>query len=397
MVKGVRGWVAVAVVLLATGCGSPASPVVSQSGQEQAGPEGAGPDSRTGEWIRLPAAPLSARHEAGGAWVAGRFIVLGGRSTSACPPTASCAGPDRPAQREGAGYDPATGRWTRIADAPVPLAVSSVAVAGGQIYVLTADQGRADSPVTFLSYDPERDAWATHPNPPEEGALVAVGSSVVVVPGSDEQGTTSDAVFDPDAGTWKVLPDDPLGPSFDREAVAVDGELLLAAKDLVRNPGAERPALVRLARLDADRSRWTTLPDSEIIGWGPVTVGGRVVWPGTGSADGGDIGNWGRSYSEGGIFSPASGSWQSLPRLRWNLELEHFAATVVGDRVLIGGHLLDPATLRSTRVPPLPGGRRMAPAVIGGPDTVLVWGGATEENRPENLATGYLLRPGPAS
>ena len=45
---------------------------------------------------------------------------------------------------------------------------------------------------------------------------------------------------------------------------------------------------VRLARLDADRSRWTTLPDSEIIGWGPVTAGSRVVWPSTGSADGGD-------------------------------------------------------------------------------------------------------------
>jgi hypothetical protein len=213
------------------------------------------------------------------------------------------------------------------------------------------------------------------------------------VPGSDELRPAVDAAFDPEVNAWKELPADPLGPSFDREAVAVDGELLLTAKDLVPDPGAERPAVVRLARLDAGLSRWTTLPDSELIGNAPVTVGTRVVWPGTGSADGGQVGNWGRSYPEGGIFAASTASWQPLPRAPWKPVLGCCAA-VVGNRLLVGGQLLDPATGRWTRVPPLPGGEPVAAAVIGGPDTLLVWGGATAGNSPVNLATGYLLRPG---
>jgi hypothetical protein len=135
------------------------------------------------------------------------------------------------------------------------------------------------------------------------------------------------------------------------------------------------------------------LPNTGVIGWGPVAVGSRVVWPGTGSADGGAVGNWGRSYPEGGILDPSSGTWQALPRPPWPPALD-CCTTVVGDRVLVGGQLLDPATGHWTRVPQLPGVTRRAATVVGGPRTLLVWGGATTGTRPGNLATGYLLTPG---
>jgi hypothetical protein len=204
--------VVAAILLPLAGCGS-VEP-------EPAAAPGSG---RSAQWSRLPAAPLSARYEAAGVWVADRFLVLGGWSSSMCPAAASCAAPEQPSLRDGAGFDPATSRWTRIAVAPVPLAGANPVVAGGKVYLLTADQGRTDSPVRFLCYDPASDTWTTHPLPPDSGTLVAVGSSVLAVPGTDEHGDSTDAVFDPRQDVWKELPDDPLGPSFDRSAVPIEG------------------------------------------------------------------------------------------------------------------------------------------------------------------------------
>ena len=376
---GLRIGAALTVTMLAAGCGSGGS--VGTSGRG------------TGVWSQLPAAPLGARYEAGGVWVNGRFIILGGWSSPICPPSADCAAPEGSALRDGASFDPVAGRWSRIADAPVPVARTNVMTAGNQVYVLTADQGRADSPVVFLSYDPEQDRWATHPLPPAWGTLVAAGSSVLTISGSDEGTGAIDAVFNLKTNKWQRLPDDPLGPSYDRSAIWVNGTLLLAAKDLVANPGAIAPSVVRLARLDGSLSRWTTLPDSRIIGSGPVGVGTHAVWPEPGSADGGAVGNWGESYSEGGILDTTSETWQALPRPPGKPALD-CCATVVGQRLLVGGQLLDPATRRWTRIPSLPKPERWSPTVVGSPDTLLVWGGAKSGRRPENLATGYLLRLG---
>jgi hypothetical protein len=371
-------WAGVAAVLLIAGCAA----------DDQAG-SGA---ERTGKWTRLPASPLSARHDASGVWVAGRFVVVGGWSTPMCPPTADCAS-SGPAGRDGAGFDPAAGTWTRIAEAPVPISGSNVVAVAGQVYLQTPDLGREDSPARFISYDPGRDTWSAHPNPPGTGgALVAAGDAVLSVSGSAEGGPAVDAVFDPKTDAWKELPGDPLAPSFERAAVWVNGSLLLTAKNLVSNPGAEEPSLVRLARLDG-LTRWTALPDSKIVGSGPMAVGSRAVWPMLESADGGDIGNWGGSYDLGGIFDLPSGEWQPLPRPPRKSGVPD-GTVVVGRRILVGGHLLDPVTRRWIKVPELPGDERASVTMIGSPDALLVWGGGTTDEPSANLATGYLLRPG---
>lgn len=134
------------------------------------------------------------------------------------------------------------------------------------------------------------------------------------------------------------------------------------------------------------------MPDSEIIGFAPVVAAGRAVWPYTGSSDGGQTGNWGRSYPEGAILDPATGSWQPLPAPPWPAQPTTCCVAAVGDRVIVDGHLLDPATREWTRVPPLPGGVRHDAATAAGGGLLLVWGGATEQNVRTTLATGYLLR-----
>jgi len=50
----------------------------------------------------------------------------------------------------------------------------------------------------------------------------------------------------------------------------LDDRLLLMARDLVSNPGFDRPSLVRLAQLDVPRRIWSVPSDTEILGGGAV-------------------------------------------------------------------------------------------------------------------------------
>jgi hypothetical protein len=357
------------------------------------------PSVASGRWTRLPDAPLSARHDAVGAWVGGRFVVTGGRTDRPCPPAASCAGPVKPAERDGAAFDPTTGVWSVIAAAPTPISGRNVAVVDHQLYVLV--EATDVEPAAFVRYDPGADRWDRLPVPSQNwSTLVSADELVIAVAGSDEHRASVDLALDPKTKTWRRLRDDPLGPSFDREATWFDGRLLLAAKDLVDNPGADGPALVRLAWWDPDSDAWSAPTETELIGWGPRAVGDRVVWPDTDSADGGEIGNWGRSYDAGGILDPATGSMSALPTAP---DRDGLVASglVVGSRVVVGpdlgarrtrhgGHLLDPATRSWTRLAPLPGSDRSAEVVAANDHTIFVWGGGSTDSN--NLADGYLLR-----
>lgn len=347
--------------------------------------------AEVGRWSQLPPSPLTARHEAAGGFLKGRYYVVGGWSGPPCPPAASCAAPTEPAHRDGASFEPATGRWHRIAAAPTPVGgVLQMTLAGDKLYLLTGDVGRVDSPVTFLSYDPDEDVWSTLPTPPMlYPQLVGAGSRVVAIGGSDEHGSTDDAVFDPQTKRRKRLPEDPLGPSFGRTAAWLGDRLLLTGSRLVPNPGADGPSLTRLAVLDKSLSQWTLLPDSDIIGGYPVWVADRVVFPMTGSADGGKVGNWGRDYFNGAILDLITGTWTPLPQPQAGHSGLEGTIGSVGHRTLVGGQLLDAQTQKWTRVPQAPWGRgyRTSQTIVTGPDSIFVWGGADDNN----LSEGYLL------
>lgn len=343
-------------------------------------------------WSTIPEGPLSARRSAVAAWVGERFVVVGGWADPMCPPFADCVGPEGPPLSDAAALDPVTGRWETLAAAPIGVAAIATAVLDDVLYVLAAEH--PDARPTMLAYAPREDTWTRLPAPPGPSwQLVAAGSVLVSISWSDEHEPATDAVFDPGAGTWTVLPDDPLGPSFDRAAVYTGGQLILTAKDLVPSPGSERPAVIRMAELSPDMTHWGTPHDTEIIGWNPVAVAGRVVFPGTGSADGGEVNNWGRPYPEGGIHDPADGSWEPLPVARMT-GAPRLAATLpsvpVGDRLVAAGGLLHPVTGEWTALPDPPWGEVYEQAVAAAADTLFVWGGATLDG---NLGEGYLLRP----
>jgi hypothetical protein len=122
-------------------------------------------------------------------------------------------------------------------------------------------------------------------------------------------------IFDPATNAWSELPDDPLPRPFDRTIAWSGRELVLFAREIVPQPGAAEPSLVIAAALDLDTGEWRRLPDSEILGQGACWFehDGRLILPALGSADGGEVGNWGRPCPYGGILDPRSGEWFDLP------------------------------------------------------------------------------------
>jgi hypothetical protein len=117
--------------------------------------------------------------------------------------------------------------------------------------------------------------------------------------------------------------------------------------------------------------------------------GERIVNPSLGTADGGEVNNWGRSYPFGGIFDVAAGAWFPLPdmpddpRHYWTGVLGREGALFTG---LVGYYLdLDSGTWDQ-----LPGldpdgfsGRRNV--LAAGPDVIVLFG--------ERWDTGSFLDP----
>jgi len=403
--RWVRAMAAAAVLVVTVGVGAALLPRLGGAASTSAAPEepgyaagGAVPetaqdrgsaatypdkaDNTVGPWSGLSGSPLAPRSYAGGAWLGGRYFLVGGQLDQPCPPAASCVAPSR-LLRDGASYDPQAGTWQAIADAPVSVSGAAVVV-GVTLYFTVWIDG---SPSVY-GYDTSADTWTRVPSPSAGGgSLVAAGDRLVSIAYSDEQGEAVDEVYDAVTRTWSTLPDDPLGRSFSRGAVWVNGKLLLLAHRLVANPGSEKPSFVRLAEFDFAASVWRRLPDSEVIGGGAVAVAGLVVFPDTGSADGGEVNNWGRSYPMGGIYDPAAGTWSDLPVLKSPPEGLLYVwsdSSVVGDRVLASGHLLDPMSRSWTVLEPPPDGNLQGQTVVAGPDGVLVfggWNGSQQSNR----------------
>jgi hypothetical protein len=245
-----------------------------------AAPSGRARVSRRGERVD-GAGTLPARAEAARAdrvdGLGGLF--LGGDPGPPCLDTGTADCEVRPGMRDGAAFDPVTGTWRRTADAPAPVhGHLSSAVSGDTVYVLEAGQ--------LLSYDASDDTWTVHPPPPgapEYGRLAVADGMVVVVAEERPDGEPSGAVYDPASRTWSPLPEDPLGPAFDRTVTATPAGLVLTGKTLVPSPGATEPAVVRAAVL-AGTSRWRLLEDSDMLGgWQWAWTGGRMTrrsgWP----------------------------------------------------------------------------------------------------------------------
>jgi hypothetical protein len=328
-----------------------------------AGSEAERPPS--GAWERLPEPPLSPRESALAVGIEGEVLLIGGSDADPCPPNAGCVAATDPPLRDGAAFDRGRRTWRPIAPAPVGFSFAEGVVVGGAAYVLTnGEQGRPDTPSAFLRYRSADDEWEGLPFPPGRGdrSIVATDEQVVAFAGSDERGEAPDLVFDPATGDWSELPDDPLPRSFSRTMAWSGRELVLFAHELVPQPGSGEPTLVIAAALDLERGTWRRLPDSEILGGGArwFELDGRLILPALDSADGGEVGNWGRPFPNGGVLDPGLGKWSDLPQPPAEVDPEAgeaFAAGIVADRRAdyFGqrGWILDAIAHEWVEIPPL--------------------------------------------
>ena len=283
------------------------------------GQTGAPVGEPSGDWHRVDGAPLGPREGATGVWTGEEVLLFGGRDARPCPPNADCVMPEKPPLADGAAYRPATRQWRRLPDAPVGFQYADTVLIDDTVYLwIPGVDELPGAPRAFLAYQTEQNRWHELPLPPDHTragyGVVATGDRIVFYAGSDETGERSDQVYNPARRAWTELPADPLSPSFDRTMVWAGDRLVLFDHELVANPGSERPAVTRAAVLDIAAGTWRRLPDSELLTTGPwIPVDGKLVNPSLGSADGGEVNNWGRTYPYGGILDPDTGEWSALP------------------------------------------------------------------------------------
>ena len=300
---------ALAALIMGTAC---AAPTPSPSATQR--------DVRPAGWRALPDGPLSARYDAVAFWTGSEVIVLGGNDGLPCPPNADCARPAGPALRDGAAFDPSTDTWRSLSDAPISLGSVDGALVDGILYLLVVDVApNGVGQETFLGYDIAGDRWEELPPPPGDephGAIVAMGTAVVAFRRSQESGPGVDVVYDPASRTWTDLPLDPLAPAFDRSLVWTEVDVVLLGIPLDPRRPPDAAPVYGAAVFDAEVKSWQRLPDSEVVSWNPTwfAAGGSIVNPSIGSANGGEVNNWGREYPFGGILTPPA-QWSPLPPL----------------------------------------------------------------------------------
>ena len=272
---------------------------------------------------------------------------------------------------------PAEDRWRLLAPSPSTL-VGPVVVVGDTMYATSFG-------VSLLAYDITRDRWDEVTN--ERGRIAGarlegpVDGSVLL----RSAGGSSLFLLDPTQGTVEELEPAPLPPMSDvDDATIVDGRILLTGREIV--VGDEGPHLLIGAIFDPDAG-WRRIPDSEVLGNGPmIEAGGLVVDPSSGGADGGEVERWDRPYPYGGVFDPGTERWSELPPDRppmaWTagyLPSPSKDARSTGREVLTAdGLLLDPRAGTWRAVPAPPGvAERSGAAVTWAGDRIFVWGGAS--------------------
>ncbi|GLR17991.1 Kelch repeat-containing protein [Portibacter lacus] len=148
-------------------------------------------DPATGQWTQLIDAPRTRDHFH--AQVIGdKFYVAGGRRSG------GAGGTFAPLIAEVDVYDFNTSQWTSVADIPTPRAAPAVANLGGKLYVMGGEiqtdlngQSVNDAVKTTESFDPSTGQWSTEANLITERhgtQAIVSGTGIHVTSGSDKLG-----------------------------------------------------------------------------------------------------------------------------------------------------------------------------------------------------------------
>ena len=275
-------------------------------------------------WSELPPSPLGPRSQASYVWTGTDVIVFGGEVIAE-------GATDGPRRNDGAAYDPATGTWRAIADAPIEARSDQHAVwTGSEMLVVGGNEESLAGLTDGAAYDPVTDTWRTIADPPLDGLRNSVaawtGTDLVVWdsvhggarydPCGDEwtpmapapdgflqdaaYGTASAwtgaelivwggatgtnfpldaaAAYDPAADTWRSIPAPSRGAVYDADPVWSGNELLVWGRSNLFGPPRDEIGMAYDPRTDT----WRDLPPAPLdrADQGEGSTFPRQVWAG---------------------------------------------------------------------------------------------------------------------
>jgi hypothetical protein len=272
----------------------------------QAPPPKSDEPERAGHWKAVDAGPLVTRGEPKGVWTGKEVIVVGGLIID-----------QYQALSDGAAFDPATGRWRRIANRPAAGRILRAVWTGRELFTYGSDGIGLETLTTAFAYNPATDRWRQVSLPPSTKvphAVVWTGQRVLAwQPGLAAPG----AIYDPATDWWSPIPANSVPGAVSAGAAVWTGhELAVEGAVTPQNGG---PAEQRLFLFDPVRLAWraSTKPPTDLSMWPflvPASAAGRVIIGGTpanipaNSSSGSQ-----RPKASTLVYDPTGDRWDSVP------------------------------------------------------------------------------------
>ncbi len=323
--------------------------------------------------------PFTPRSGHTATWTGSEVLVFGGvASTTEAAPLAT-----------GLGFNPATGEWRELVDAPIGLPAwpgVNAMWGGDQLHVVGVYRVGDEYPVVVLTYTPATDSWDVSPPRPDTteygtpGAAVWAGGEVVMAGGDTNAESNQAWAYDPADEAWRRLDEMPTHPMEGVEAVVGDdkayfiggypdaptvafdlasgdwsniadiGRIHIESHHLVWTGslvamvgGHSGPQAVSIVRLyDPETDAWresTPMPlsprDRAAVAWTGTELiiwGGYATYPSERDDDGDFV------YGNGAAYNPSTDTWRMLAESPLADRCDH-TLTWTGTEVLVFGGL----------------------------------------------------------
>ncbi|MCU1401603.1 MAG: hypothetical protein JWN62_4712 [Acidimicrobiales bacterium] len=242
--------------------------------------DGAAYNPVTNAWRVLAAGPLAARAFSGVVWTGDRMIIVSGHPSE----VSLSPGQPNPAL-QGASYDPAADRWTRIADAPgeihgpdpqmVWTGTDVLAVLGPDMLLGPSSPGAL--PSMLATYSPSTNTWTTAHSPtqpaPSELTLISPPGPDALVAAIDPVPGVPSYILDAHGNVQRTLAPRPLDPFYQAFSDPVwDGTELISwlgnPHGLALNPATDTWRIYNAGSLPPQIGSAMAWTGTELLTWG---------------------------------------------------------------------------------------------------------------------------------
>jgi N-acetylneuraminic acid mutarotase len=239
---------------------------------------------------------------------------------------------------DGAIYDPATGKWEKLPEAPIKGRFKHTAIwTGKEMIVWGGNRARfGEGPEAFrgATYDPRSHKWKKLPKGPIKRnghTAIWTGRRMIIWGGFGRLGYYANgASYDPASGKWERIPKAPIPGRSEHTAIWTGKKMIVWGGQKTTKEGPVR-IFADGAIYDPESRKWEKLPKAPI----KARIAHTAIWTGKKMIIWGGIGSRG-SFGDGAAYDPESGSWEKLPKAPVEARAYH-TAIWTGRRMIIWG------------------------------------------------------------